>query len=244
MHPLEAGREVAKRCDAIDYSDKVAWTYDPFDYAWDGYRQYVEKLGEGPRQALFVGMNPGPWGMGQTGVPFGDPDQVCAMGVTEIDVTEPTDYRSDERPVHGLDSPRNEVSGTRLFEGLARVFGSLPDAYQHLFVANYCPLLFFDDTGSNLTPPKLLKADREPLFAACDEHLDRLVNYYDPDALVGVGRFAERRIEAVLDDRDEDRTVEYLLHPSPANPHANRDGGQYWQDQLDELVDTLGLLGG
>jgi single-strand selective monofunctional uracil DNA glycosylase len=242
MELLEHARETAEACQALDYEDPVAWTYNPLDYAWEGYRAYLERFASEPKDALFVGMNPGPWGMGQTGVPFGDVDCVRdRMSIDDVEIGTPAKHREDERPVHGLDCPRNERSGTRLYEGLAERFGTLEQAYGHLFVANYCPLLFFDEEASNITPPRLRKADREALFELCDEHLSRAIEHLDPDALVGVGRFAERRIEAVLEQRGEQRQVEYLLHPSPANPMANKDGGDHWRTQLDEALDACGL---
>lgn len=241
MDPLEAARELSKRCDDLTFQEPVAWTYDPLAYAWDGHRQYVQLFGDGPKPVLMVGMNPGPWGMAQTGIPFGDPDCVReAMGIEAIDVHEPPEHR-DDRPVYGLASPRNEVSGTRLYEGLIDAFGTLKNAYEHLYIANYCPLIFFDDEASNLTPPRLRKADRKALFEVCDAHLDRLVDHFDPEHLVGVGRFAERRIEAVLEERGEERSVRYLLHPSPANPQANKDGGEHWRRQLIELLEACEL---
>jgi single-strand selective monofunctional uracil DNA glycosylase len=241
MELPEAAQRTAKRCGALTFDEPVAWTYNPLDYAWEGYASYLERFADDPKQALFVGMNPGPWGMGQTGVPFGDIDCVTdGMGI-EAEVDDPRDHRPDERPVHGYDCPRNERSGTRLYGGLAEAFGTLEDAYEHLFVANYCPLLFFDEEGSNITPPRLRKADREALFEVCDEHLSRLVDHFDPQALVGVGRFAERRIEAVLEARGEQRQVEYLLHPSPANPMANKDGGDFWRAQLAETLEACGI---
>jgi single-strand selective monofunctional uracil DNA glycosylase len=242
MEILGASQQAAERCQALDFDEPVTCTYNPLDYAWEGYRAYLQRFAGEPKDVLMVGMNPGPWGMGQTGVPFGDIDRVReGMGIADIEVGTPETYLEDERPVHGFDCPRNERSGTRLYEGLAERFGTLEDAYEHLFVANYCPLLFFDDEASNITPPRLRKADREALFAICDERLSRLIDHLDPDALVGVGRFAERRIEAVLADRGEDRQVEYLLHPSPANPMANKDGGDFWRAQLAETLEACGL---
>lgn len=241
MHPLEAARELSNACDALSFGDPVAYRYNPFAYAWDGHRQYVQRFGDDTKQTLMVGMNPGPWGMAQTGVPFGDPDIVReAMGIEAIDVHAPPEHR-EARPIYGLGSPRNEVSGTRLYEGLIDAFGDLQTAYEDLFIANYCPLIFFDDEDSNLTPPKLRKHDQEPLFEVCDEHLAHLIAYYEPEHLVGIGRFAERRINATLEATDHDADVHYLLHPSPANPHANKDGGAYWQQQLEILLETCGL---
>lgn len=242
MVPLEAAKRVSKAVDGMTFQDPVALTYNPLDYAWDGHRQYNELFGGDPlpRPVLMVGMNPGPWGMGQTGVPFGDVDKVRAMGIEQIDVEQPKNL-IDDRPVDGLACERNEVSGTRLYGGLQRLFGDLPTAYRHLFIVNYCPLLFYDDQARNVTPPKLRKADREMLFEACDDQLTALIDHFEPRTVVGIGRFAERRAKACLEATDHEAEVAYLLHPSPANPHANKEGGAYWQRQLGEVLAGAGL---
>ncbi len=244
MHPVEAARQLSKRCHDMPFEAPVAWTYNPLAYAWDGHRQYAEAFGGTPlpRPVLLLGMNPGPWGMGQTGVPFGDVDKVRAMGITEIDVAQPDDPR-DARVVEGLACQRNEVSGSRLYGGLEQVYGTLQQAYQHLFIANYCPLLFFDEDGGNLTPPRLRKSDRQRIFEACDEHLDALIDHFQPTTIVGIGRFAQRRATAAVAKREDEHAIEvtYLLHPSPANPHANKDGGRHWQAQLVEVLEAAGV---
>ncbi len=238
---LKAAQGLCDQCIEVECNQPVVCTYHPLEYAWDGHRRYVERFGQAPREVLVVGMNPGPWGMGQTGVPFGDPTMVRdEMGIEEIDVHRPRNAIED-RPVYGLESPRSEVSGTRLYSGLIDAYGSLDEAYERLFVANYCPVLFYGEGASNITPPKLRKADRQKLFEACDEHLHQLLDYFEPERVIGVGRFAERRAQAVIDQRGEDTPVEYLLHPSPANPHANRDGGRYWEEKLQETLQEAGI---
>ena len=61
---------------AIDFSEHVSWVYNPLDYAWESHQQYLRKYARGTRRVLFLGMNPGPWGMTQTGVPFGEIEAV------------------------------------------------------------------------------------------------------------------------------------------------------------------------
>ncbi|MDX1612095.1 MAG: single-stranded DNA-binding protein, partial [Candidatus Thermoplasmatota archaeon] len=227
---MEAAQRLSKACDGLTFQHPVAHVYNPLSYAWDGQRQYIERFAYDPlpRPVLFVGMNPGPWGMGQTGVPFGDVDKVQAMGIEEIEVQQPAEPL-DKRPVDGLDCHRNEVSGTRLYTGLQAVYGTLQEAYQHLFIVNYCPLLFYDEDARNLTPPRLRKADREAIFEVCQEHLIHLIEHFQPDHLVGIGKFAQRRANAALEAMGrDDEEAGYLLHPSPANPMANKDGGAYW----------------
>ncbi len=242
MSPLDAAQRLSKAVDGLSFQEPVAWTYNPLAYAWDGHRQYCELLGQQPlpRRVLMVGMNPGPWGMGQTGVPFGDVDMVRAMGIETATIEQPADVR-DDRPIYGFECPRNEVSGSRLYGGLQDLFGTLPDAYEHLYIANYAPLLFFDEDGGNLTPPRLRKADREALFEVCDEHLVALIEHFEPETVVGIGRFAERRAKACMKQTDHAAEVTYLLHPSPASPMANKDGGAYWQAQLRETMEDAGL---
>lgn len=242
MRVLEAAQEVSKGCDQLSLGDPVAFTYNPLAYAWDGYKQYVNRFGSGTKRVLFVGMNPGPWGMGQTGIPFGDPVAVSElMGIEEMRVHAPEDER-EGRPVHGLMSPRREVSGTRLWEGLDEVFGGLTAAFEMLFVVNHCPLLLFDDEGKNLTPPRLRKEDHDALCEVCDLHLARLIEHFEPGHVVGIGRFAEERANEVVARDGLDAQVSYLLHPSPANPHANKDGGDAWRRGLEDTLETCGIL--
>lgn len=228
--PAAATRALLDRLDSLTFESKVGWTYNPVDYAWEVHRDYLDRFGSAPKRVLLVGMNPGPWGMAQTGVPFTDPfigrDW---MGLKTHPVGRP-DELHEERPVHGWSSTRKEPSGQRLFGFLRRMYGSLDRFFQEGFVLNYCPLVIFDEEGSNLTPDRLLVDDRRPLLEACDPYLRRMVDHFEPDVLMGVGRFAEERLEAVTGD--EDPPVFYLPHPSPANPIANRDGGRAWQRRV------------
>ncbi|MDR0378848.1 MAG: single-stranded DNA-binding protein, partial [Candidatus Accumulibacter sp.] len=99
-------------------------------------------------------------------------------------------------------------------------FGSAESFFAEHFVANYCPLAFFDG-GRNFTPDKLPASEAEPLYAACDAHLHTLVEILQPEWVVGVGGFAEARAALAL--QGSGTHVGKVLHPSPANPTANRD---------------------
>jgi len=237
--PIEATRALLDRLEPLRFRHKVGWVYNPVRYAWAVHRDYLERFGEAPKRTLLVGMNPGPWGMAQTGVPFTDPfigrDW---MGLETHEVGRPRQLR-EQRPVEGWSSSRREPSGQRLFGFLRQLYGSLDRFFREGFVLNYCPLVFFDEAGKNLTPDRLLVEDRRPLLEACDPYLAFMVQYFDPDVLMAVGRFAEARLEAVR--RDEARPIHYLPHPSPANPIANRDGGRAWKRRVRDLFDRAGL---
>lgn len=77
-----------------------------------------------------------------------------------------------------------------------------------------------EESGRNFTPDKLKATARAPLYAACDEALQRLVDYLKPKYCLGVGGFAEKRIQAAVPEYNG--VVGKIPHPSPASPAANR----------------------
>ncbi|HVM45250.1 MAG TPA: single-stranded DNA-binding protein, partial [Candidatus Thermoplasmatota archaeon] len=70
MSVLRAAERLRDACESL--AAPVAHVYDPLAYAWEPHARFATRYGRGPKRAVLVGMNPGPWGMGQTGVPFGD----------------------------------------------------------------------------------------------------------------------------------------------------------------------------
>ncbi len=197
----------------------VAFVYNPLAYARGPHEAYLAKWGAAPKEALFLGMNPGPFGMAQTGVPFGDPALVRDfLGITGL-VSKPK-KEHPARPIVGMDSPRSEVSGAR-FWGWAKARFVTADAFfKRFFVVNYCPLLFMEGGGKNLTPDKLTPKERAALYAPCDEALRRIVATLKPSHVIGIGAFAEKRAAEALDGLPI--TIGTVLHPSPASPLANR----------------------
>ena len=207
-------RDVAK----LAFAPPVTHVYLPLDYARRGYAAYVERYGDGRKRVLFVGMNPGPFGMAQTGVPFGDVPMVRDWLGIEVPVGRP-ERQHPKRLVQGFACPRSEVSGTRLWGAAADRFGTAARFFADHFVANYCPLAFIEASGRNRTPDKLPESERAPLFLACDRHLRRVAALLEPEWVIGIGAFAEARARAALPQARIGR----IPHPSPANPSASRD---------------------
>jgi len=56
----------------LRFGPPVTHVYDPLVYAREAWDAYVRLAGTRPKEVLLLGMNPGPFGMAQTGVPFGD----------------------------------------------------------------------------------------------------------------------------------------------------------------------------
>ena len=145
------------------------------------------------------------------------------------------EHEHPKRPVLGFACPRSEVSGRRLWNLFALRFGKAENFFAGHFVVNYCPLAFFETTGRNRTPDKLPASELAPLLKACDDHLRRTVEVLRPEWVIGVGRFAEQRAKQVL---PEGRLrIGSILHPSPANPAANRD----WQGIVIGQLNNLGV---
>lgn len=218
----------------LRFGAPVAYVYNPLEYAWDIAKAYAEKYGRAPKEVLFLGMNPGPFGMAQTGVPFGEVSAVREYLKLGGAVASPA-RTHPKRPVQGFDCKRSEVSGKRLWGAFAR---RTPDAaafFARAYVFNYCPLLFLGDSGANLTPDKLKRDERDRLEAVCDEALAASVDVLRPRRIVGVGVYAAKRA-ALVTGRDD---VVTLPHPSPASPLANRG----WDEAARKVLEDAGLAG-
>lgn len=219
--------------DALKFSYPVERIYNPLVYAWDGFRQYISRYCAGRKRVVFLGMNPGPWGMAQTGIPFGEVDAVKNfLGLTDIHIAQPENMHPSYI-VNGLECRRSEVSGRRLWKLFRDRFGSADSFFLEHIVLNYCPLLFLTDGARegrlrNLTPDRLKISEREELFALCDECLREVVSVLRPEYVVGVGSFSAKRAAEAL------RGVEVvrIVHPSPASPASNRDWERRAAEQL------------
>jgi single-strand selective monofunctional uracil DNA glycosylase len=234
---LSAARTLSESVNSLEFSDPVAFVYNPLEYAWDQYRQYVETYGAGRKRVIFLGMNPGPWGMAQTGVPFGEINHVRHWLGVDGTVGKP-EAEHPKRPVEGFSCRRSEVSGSRLWSFFAEKYGSAAIFFADHFVANYCPLVFMEQSGKNRTPDKLRSDEKQPLFEACDRCLIDTILLMNPEWLIGIGKFAEERFGNVAERLSRtgfSPKIGRILHPSPASPAANRGWAAAAEDQLVEL---------
>ena len=202
--------------------------YNPLEYAWDVHEAYLARMGGGGARTVVLGMNPGPHGMGQMGIPFAATSVVRELlGITDIPVNEP-EAADPRRPVVGLDYPREEVSGTRLWSLLEEHYGDADAIASSVFLVNHCPLMLFSGPrATNITPDKVGGSTAQALLERCDQHLQEVVSVLDAERVIGVGKFAESRARAAL--REGPVEVVGCWHPSPASPLANRNGGSDWR---------------
>ncbi len=232
---VQLSRALNRAVGKLSFSEPVTHVYNPLEYARRPHELYLERFGASPKEVLLVGMNPGPFGMAQTGIPFGDVGFVRDWMGIEAKVDRPK-AEHPKRPVLGFDCGRSEVSGSRLWGWARDTYGAREVFFERYFVANYCPLVFMEQSGRNRVPEKLPKAEREPLFAACDAALRRTVEHLQPKFVVGVGKFAEKKAKQVVGDLDI--VVGSVPHPSPASPLANRG----WAPLMTEALTDLGAL--
>lgn len=235
---LKAAKKLNRKLAKLSFSDPVSHIYNPLDYAIKHYQDYIERYGQGKKEAIFIGMNPGPFGMAQTGIPFGDiPSARDFLKITPTKLKPPKNEHP-KRPVEGFECKRVEVSGSRLWGTIAKQFKTPEAFFNRFFIDNYCPLVFMEgETGRNKTPDKLIAAERNPLFEACDEHLRDVVNILEPKTVIGIGAFAEKRAQIALEDYPT-ITVSRILHPSPANPKANKD----WAGIVLKELKAMGIV--
>jgi len=232
---VEISRALSAGVERLSFRPPVAFVYNPIDYARNNFEAFLTRYAHSPCEAVFLGMNPGPFGMVQTGVPFGEVAAVREWLKIDEQIGRP-EVMHPKRQVEGLACKRSEVSGRR-FWGWAQERFSSPDAFaRRFFVWNWCPLAFLEEGGRNRTPDKLPAKEREPLLALCDEALRQIVAALEPELVIGIGKFATDRARIALTG-DDAPSIGTILHPSPASPMANRG----WAPQAEAQLEALGV---
>jgi single-strand selective monofunctional uracil DNA glycosylase len=228
---VSVAERLKTRLKRLRFGPPVAYVYNPLEYAWPVARAYYERYGRAPKEVLFVGMNPGPFGMAQTGVPFGEIAAVRDyLGLTGAIVSPRRTH--PKRPVQGFDCPRSEISGQRLWSAFAKRYPAAEDFFARAFVLNYCPLLFLGPSAVNITPDKIGKEDRKKMESICDKALAETIRVLTPKHVVGIGNYAAKRASKVTG-----ADVICMPHPSPASPAANTG----WEAAAREALTDAGL---
>ncbi|MCL4134979.1 UNVERIFIED_CONTAM: hypothetical protein GTU68_015435 [Idotea baltica] len=216
---LQITRELSEAVSSLSFSEPVSFIYNPLSYAEKPIKLYLEQYATRGAKVLLLGMNPGPFGMAQSGIPFGDTVFVKDWMNISAPVGKPP-KEHPKRPVDGFDCARREVSGSRLWGWAKERYEQPEEFFNKFFVWNYCPLVFMGESGKNITPDKLPKEESAPLFQACDLALREIVSTLKIERLVGIGKFAEKQAGKTF--ADSALEISSILHPSPASPLANR----------------------
>lgn len=147
--------------------------YNPLSYAWQLHQRYLRRFvtqgpqteppfevgGMGPsvstqqRRVLFIGMNPGPFGMMQTGCPFGDKVSARQLGglpgvplsdrhTESLDLSKLTTLKA--RRTQGFGIKQRETSGQRFWEGMTELW-PLTSIGRARVTAGGAPIVLFDE---------------------------------------------------------------------------------------------------
>lgn len=227
----------SKQVEALSFSFD-GYVYNPLNYAWPLHAAYLERYVHPNVKLLFLGMNPGPFGMAQNGIPFGDSVIVKEWLKIEGEVGKPP-QEHPKREIQGLECQRREVSGTRLWSLMAEKFETPQNFFKEHAIMNYCPLVFVDGGagGRNIIPEKLPREERLALEAVCDAYLDDIITMINPQTLVGIGQYAKKKLELSKGRLNLEQAVISVLHPSPSSPLANRG----WKEQATKELEEAGV---
>lgn len=227
--------ELITALEPLTFSEPVTHVYNPLVYARSAWDLYCARYGQGTRKVLALGMNPGPFGMSQVGVPFGEIAHVRDWLGIETPIGKPP-VEHPKRPILGFACTRSEVSGRRLWGWAKETYGTPEAFFETFFITNYCPLVFMEGpNGRNRVPEKLPAVERAPVFEACDRALLQTVELMQPELILGVGKFAEKKAQQVVGHLDVQ--IGSVPHPSPASPIANRG----WSPLMDAALKELGV---
>ncbi|CAG2210943.1 SMUG1 [Mytilus edulis] len=235
---LEAEKRLCQHLKMISFGEPVSHIYNPLVYAFETHLKFLKTFCTSDKSVLFLAMNPGPFGMSQNGVPFGEVSAVRDWFKIRGNVQKPA-REHPKRCITGLDCHRSEVSGGRFWGFFKRVCGTPEVFFRHCFVHNFCPLAFMSPTGRNITPPELRADQRNALNHACDMALIETLNILQVKIIVCIGKFVESRVQSVLKNQGNNEIrVERITHPSPINPAANKG----WDDTVYQQLKDIGIM--
>ena len=117
---IASTQRLAEELRDLTFSPPVSHVYRTLDYTWQAHLEYLKRFGKGKKRVVFLGMNPGPFGMAQTGVPFGEVAAVRDWMGIQAPIDKP-EHEHPKRPIDGFHCQRSEVSGRRLW-GLSSGF--------------------------------------------------------------------------------------------------------------------------
>jgi single-strand selective monofunctional uracil DNA glycosylase len=237
MGIVVVAKKLSNRCDPIApkiiAQTQVEYVTNPLSYAWQYHESYLSQYSGLGAKTLLLGMNPGPYGMAQCGVPFGATDIARDFLSITGEICDPIG-RHPKRPIEGLEFSRQEVSGTRLWGLLKQIWKTPQQIHENVFLVNHCPLLMLGGSGKNITPDNISGSAKQEVLEICDQHLIEVVDSLAIERIVGIGKYAEKRAKLALPKHDIEITT--CWHPSPASPLANRNDGADWRGQVKSVL--------
>ncbi|CAG5129987.1 unnamed protein product [Candidula unifasciata] len=231
-------KELCEKLSRVSLPGKIQYVYNPLEYAFDSHLNFVRRFCTGEKYVLFVGMNPGPFGMSQNGVPFGECSIVKEWLQIEGEVLKPV-LEHPKRRIVGLECSRSEVTGARFWQLIRTLCHTPEHFFRTSYVHNLCPFAFLTDTGKNVTPPQLASSILDQINVLCNATLIEVVRLLKSKYVICVGKYALAQAQKALSgDEFSGITLECLMHPSPINPAANKG----WADIAIKQLTEIGII--
>ena len=77
--------------------------------------------------------------------------------------------------------------------------------------------------------------DKKKVYELCDKALFRILSLLQATEIIAVGRVVNERLIKVRQKFSLDINIHFLMHPSPANPAANKGWSDIAEKSLSEL---------
>lgn len=204
--------------------------WNPQRYGLPLYREFARAHLPPSRGALLaLGLNPGKYGMSQTGIPFTDVTRAARIGI----VLEPPGL-APASLVPFLKSYRIERSAASVWGLLDALWGGPAEGWRALWAVAPCGLLFLEPDGENVTPadPRLARrADvRELRVRVIEEALDAL----RPRGVLLLGGDVARVAKGVV---PEELALK-VDHPVARGP--GRRGPAWWATTVAKQIEEKG----
>ncbi|XP_073819638.1 uncharacterized protein isoform X2 [Musca autumnalis] len=214
-------------------------TYNPVVHAAEIHCNYLQKYLDSPKRILFVGMNPGRYGALQTGIPFGNITTV-KIGMGLKGRITPTPGQRGKIRIRGLEAPEveHDSSSTRFWRLISELFDGAENyldlLFEKCFVHNFCPLVFIDSDGLNVSLPYIEPNPR--LFAECRKTLGKQITLLKPDLIICIGKFVRSMLSKTRQAKG--REILMIEHPS----YKNYISADKWIEDAKEVFQSNGLF--
>jgi len=229
---IKLSNELSKQMDELTFSLPVKYVYNPLSYSFLTYLQYLNRINFNDVN-IYIGINPGPYGMSQTGIPFGDYYFVKNFLNIKKEKLLNLPLTHHKKPIYGFDINKREASGKRLWAFFQDIYKDQEIFFKNNIILNYCPLCFLNEEGNNITPDKLIKEERNILYKICDDYLNKSINLFKFKSVIGIGNFAYNRAKIL------GYNALKIGHPSPLNIKGS--GGR-WELDTKEILKKNNLI--
>lgn len=183
-------------------------------------------------------MNPGPFGMCQTGVPFGDPK--CVKEFLQIEgVVNKPEIECPFREILGFNSSRREQSGERLWRFFQSICHTPEFFFKNAFLFNFCPIALMKGNGCNVTPGEIKDIKvRKSLEVLCEDWYLKVIRLLQPEYLIAIGRYIHKKTKDVFKANHIDNIkILYMPHPSPRAVNNTN-----WHEKAQTFLDENNLM--